>query len=127
MAKQIITTLIDDLDGSPADETVEFALDGARYEVDLRAANAKKMRDALYPFVAAAFRLSPQTGARVQRREPPPAPVVKAQATSVSVTDIDPEQKRAIRAWAARKGKGIANRGRLPQWIIDEYNDAGGL
>lgn len=125
MAKQIITTLIDDLDGSVADVTVPFEYDGTRYEVDLNAANAKKMREALHPFVAAAFRLSPQTGARVQRREPPPAPAVKAPVTSVP-TDIDPEQKRAIRAWAKRKGKDIANRGRLPQWVIDDYNASGG-
>ena len=41
MARQVITTLIDDLDGKKADRTVEFSLDGVAYtaaEVFLRLA-----------------------------------------------------------------------------------------
>lgn len=48
MAKKVIITLIDDLDGeSEAAETVEFALDGVGYEIDLTADNAERLRDQL--------------------------------------------------------------------------------
>jgi len=39
--------LEDDLDGSEADETVTFALDGVSYEIDLNAKNAAALRDSL--------------------------------------------------------------------------------
>ena len=57
MAKRVIHELIDDIDGQPADETVQFAVDGVRYEIDLSTRNAIKMREALAPFVAAATKV----------------------------------------------------------------------
>ena len=33
--------LVDDLDGEPADGTVEFGIDGKKYEIDLSEANAR--------------------------------------------------------------------------------------
>ena len=33
--QRIITELVDDIDGSKAEETVRFAIDGVEYEVDL--------------------------------------------------------------------------------------------
>jgi len=47
MAQKIQLLLIDDLDGSPADGTVGFALDGTCYEIDLSAEHARALRDAL--------------------------------------------------------------------------------
>jgi len=35
MAQKTIVSLIDDLSGEEADETVRFGLDGAQYEIDL--------------------------------------------------------------------------------------------
>lgn len=51
--KQTITKLIDDLDGGDAAETVEFALDGVRYEIDLSAVNVKQIRELLTRYVDA--------------------------------------------------------------------------
>ena len=42
---------VDDLDGSEASGTINFGLDGRRYEIDLSEDNAGKLRDALAPFV----------------------------------------------------------------------------
>lgn len=50
--------LVDDIDGSRADETVSFMLDGVAYEIDLSAANAARLREALADYVARARRLS---------------------------------------------------------------------
>ena len=47
MAQKTVVLLSDDLDGGTADETVTFALDGVSYEIDLSAANAAMLRQAL--------------------------------------------------------------------------------
>ena len=56
MATRIETTLIDDLDGGAADETLSFALDGTSYEIDLSRENATALREKLAVFTAAARR-----------------------------------------------------------------------
>lgn len=53
MAQKVTVSLIDDLDGDKADETVEFGLDGKSYEIDLSSGNADKLRDVLAKHVAA--------------------------------------------------------------------------
>jgi hypothetical protein len=49
MAQKI--SLIDDLDGSEANETVTYSLDGKEYEIDLSEENAAKFREALQPYI----------------------------------------------------------------------------
>ena len=44
MAQKIQTLFIDDLDGSEAEGTVRFGLDGAEYEIDLNAEHAQALR-----------------------------------------------------------------------------------
>ena len=59
MAQKVQVTLVDDLDGSSADETLTFGLDGVAYEIDLSRSNAKKFRDSLNAYVGAARRSGP--------------------------------------------------------------------
>jgi hypothetical protein len=47
VAQKIQTLFIDDLDGSQAEGTVRFGLDGTEYEIDLNAGHAQALRDAL--------------------------------------------------------------------------------
>jgi hypothetical protein len=54
VAQKIQTLFIDDLDGSEAEGTVRFGLDGAEYEIDLNAEHAQALRDALARYVQAA-------------------------------------------------------------------------
>ena len=54
VAQRIQTLFIDDMDGSPAEGTVRFAVDGTGYEIDLSAVHAQALRAALSPYVAAA-------------------------------------------------------------------------
>src|ERR1700745_3446248 len=56
VAQKIQTVFIDDLDGSEAEGTVRFGLDGAEYEIDLNAGHAQALRDALSRYVHAARR-----------------------------------------------------------------------
>jgi nucleoid-associated protein Lsr2 len=110
VAKQTTVTLIDDLDGTPADESVEFALDGRSYEIDLSAANSGKLRDRLAPYVSAARR----SGSR-RAASSGPAPGRSA---------ADREQNPAIREWAVAQGMKISERGRIPSNVLEAYHQA---
>jgi hypothetical protein len=57
MAVRIIESLIDDLDGTPADTTILFGVGGKRYEIDLSTENAEHFHALLEPFVEAARRV----------------------------------------------------------------------
>jgi nucleoid-associated protein Lsr2 len=108
MARQTTVTLVDDLDGSEAEEQVEFSVDGRSYEIDLSTVNASRLRDALAPFISAARR----TGAR---RAAAAAP---ARATS------DRAQNQAIREWAIAQGMKVSERGRIPTNVLTAYHSA---
>ena len=110
MARQVITTLIDDLDGKKADRTVEFSLDGTSYTIDLSDANAGKLRKALDPFISA--------GTRVGRGSPRSRPV------SGGRTATSRDENKAIREWAGANGHEISERGRIPQSVSDAYRAA---
>lgn len=106
MARQTTVTLVDDLDGSEAEEQVEFSVDGRSYEIDLSTVNASRLRDVLAPFVSAARR----TGARR------PATAAPGRATS------DRAQNQAIREWAIAQGMKVSERGRIPTNVLTAYH-----
>ena len=66
MAQKVQTLFIDDLDGSEAEGTVRFELDGTEYEIDLNARHAKALRKALARYVDAARR-GPARAASAER------------------------------------------------------------
>ena len=49
MAQKVQTLYVDDLDGSEADGTIRFGLDGAEYEIDLNGKHTRELRDVLAP------------------------------------------------------------------------------
>ncbi len=63
MAQRRTVILVDDVDDSPADATITFALDGVTYEIDLSSSNAAQLRAALQPWMDSARR----TGGRRRR------------------------------------------------------------
>ena len=56
MAKRVEVTLVDDVDGSEADETVQLTVDGTAVEIDLSTVNAGRLRDVLAPYLEAGRR-----------------------------------------------------------------------
>ncbi len=107
MATRVVTTLIDDLDGGPADETVTFAIDGrGPPEVDLSRKNAKALRSAMERYISAGRR----TGGRTTRRRRP-----------TSTGDIDVP---AVKAWADANGLAYSSRGRLSGALVEQYRQA---
>ena len=112
MAKKVTVTLVDDFDGDgPADETVEFSIDGVSYEIDLSAKNAKKLRDDLKQWIEAGRRV----GGRRRGRSGGPG---RGRAS------IDREQSAAIREWARRSGHKVSTRGRIPAEVIEAFHAA---
>jgi hypothetical protein len=111
MAQKVTVTLVDDLDGSTAEETVEFGLDGASYTIDLSGDNAGRLREALDEYVDHARRAGGRKRAagRVAGRAPRPA-------------SADREQNQAIREWARKQGMKVSDRGRIPAEVLESYH-----
>ncbi|MDV6264659.1 histone-like nucleoid-structuring protein Lsr2 [Rhodococcoides yunnanense] len=121
MAKRVTTQLVDDIDGSVIDdesgETIEFAIDGVEYSIDLKAKNANEFHKKLDYSVGHATRVGGRT------RTATPAAAAAAPAADGS-GQRDREQTRAIRQWAFDQGYEISERGRIPANIEEAYNAA---
>ena len=113
MAQKVVVELLDDIDGTlipdGKGETIEFAVDGVGYSIDLGPKNAKAFRRSLDQYVSHATR----TGGR--RR---------SHASASATTKRDPERTRAIREWAQTNGYEVSARGRIPAEIEQAYADA---
>lgn len=110
MAKQTVTTFVDDFDGSEAQGTVEFSLDGKSYEIDLSEHNTTKLHEVLAPYVEKARKAAAAVKARSGR---------KSSARPASGTDR--ERNQAIREFAQARGIKVNPRGRLSREAIDAY------
>lgn len=103
-----VAELRDDIDGGKAEETISFAFDGGRYQVDLSKRNAAKFRAAMKPYVEAAV-------IREYRR-------VMDQHLDVEMPRVEAAE---IRRWANQMSPGsVAARGRISKSIYIAYNAA---
>lgn len=107
MAQRVQVLLVDDLDGTDADETVTFGLDGVTYEIDLSAANAEQLREDLASWVGHARRAGGRrvAGARA--------------AASPRRTDLSD-----VRKWARKNGHKVSDRGRISAEVQAAYDKA---
>ena len=121
MAKRTIHMLVDDIDGTEADETVRFGIDGIQYEIDLSKTNAEKMRGVLARYVEAGAKVG-RAGAPAARTAPARGRGPAGRATATA----DRDQNRAIREWAQSKGIAVSDRGRIKQDIVDRYHAEAG-
>jgi hypothetical protein len=106
MARRVEITLQDDLDGTGADETVTFSLDGVDYEIDLSSANASKLRSVFEPYAEKGRR----TGSR-------------RNGIATFVTTLPPANS-TLRAWGQARGYRIPDRGRIPAEVRQAYAEA---
>lgn len=104
MAQRVHVVLEDDLDGSKAEETVKFGLDGSSYEVDLSKKNAARLRDSLNKYVEVARRTQTKRSSRRRRSSGPSA--------------------AEIRQWARENGMDVSERGRVPEEVRAAYEAA---
>lgn len=66
MARSITRQRVDDIDGSPAQHTISFALDGQRFQIDLNDAHAARLRDLFVPYISAGRTAGPRRSATVK-------------------------------------------------------------
>lgn len=107
MAQKTTVVLVDDIDQSDADETIYFSLDNVSYQIDLNAAHAQQLRDAMAPWIKA--------GRRVAGRR---------RRGTTAATAANRELSRKVRAWAEANGIPINKRGRIPANLIEQYRRA---
>jgi hypothetical protein len=103
--QRVEVQLEDDLTGGPADETVEFGIDGRTYALDLNARHAAEFRR--------------QLGRFVEHARP-----VRSRTRGTIRTAASRERSRQIRAWAEQQGLVVAEYGRLPGNIVHQYETA---
>ncbi|RYU14493.1 histone-like nucleoid-structuring protein Lsr2 [Nocardioides iriomotensis] len=115
MAQRVNVVLVDDLDGSDADETVTFGLDGVDYEIDLNDKHAAALRDALALYVGHGRR----TGGR-RRRGQGAAQAARANGAAGAGGATPAE----IRAWARDNGWEVPERGRVAAEVREAYDAA---
>jgi hypothetical protein len=110
VAQKVQTLYIDDLDGSAAEGTVRFSLDGTSYEIDLNAKHTQELRNALAPFISSARRAGgTQRRIRTSRR--------------ASANGVDPTE---VREWAKGQGIDVKDRGRVPAELVVKFKAATG-
>lgn len=112
MATVTMVSRVDDIDGSNEAESVSFALDGVEYEIDLNAAHAAQLRDALATYIAHGRKVA----GRRTRSVRSPRPRVG--------TGMDRDQIAAIREWARDNGHQVSDRGRLSAAVIAAFEAA---
>ena len=105
MSSKVIVLLEDDVDGSKADETIEFGIDGTTYAIDLSNSNATKLRGALDGYINKARKVSG-----------------KRSTSPKASSGVD---LKAVRAWAASNGIELSSRGRVPASVLQQYKSAG--
>ena len=111
MAQRVNIVLEDDLDGTDADETVSFALDGTTYEIDLSATNAAKLRDSLAPYIGHARRASGRRAA--------PRAATRPNGRAGAKRDLGD-----VREWARANGHKVSDRGRISAEVQTAYDKA---
>lgn len=107
MSRREVTTYTCDIDGTDGTR-VQFAIDGQGYEIDLCPWCKELMHQQLGDFLAVAWRATRRT-----------APL-RDRSTAAEQERID------ARAWARRRGFKVAERGRMPAGLVDDYRAANG-
>src|SRR4051794_17786716 len=102
MAEKVIREFVDDIDGSPAERTFSFAVDGVSYEIDLSTQNIAEFKSAIGGFIESARKVKGGGSSRSRIRSAGGGGARQSR-----------EQIRAVREWARQHGHNISDRGRI--------------
>ncbi len=102
---------VDDLDGTTADETIEFGIDGQRYAIEMSSANAEVLRHTVKEWADRARRVSVPRQRHVARVDP-------------WRKHVSGEERLEIRAWCQDNGYRFGRRGPLPFGAVDAFRTA---
>jgi hypothetical protein len=115
MTRTVQVQLLDDIDGSKADETLTYGLDGTLYEIDVNAKHAERLRSSLAKFILKSRRVG---RGRVTA-------TARGRGGTTSARS-DRAQNQAIRDWAKSKGLEVSDRGRIPARVVERYEAEAG-
>jgi hypothetical protein len=118
VAERVTIELVDDLDGSAADETVHFTWEGKPLVIDLNKKNADKLRKGIEPFASAARPDGSVQAPAARRRPSSGSSSGKRQQDSGAATSV-------IRAWARENSIEVPDRGRLKPDVLQAWEAAG--
>jgi hypothetical protein len=110
MAQKVSVLLVDDIDGSDANETIKFGLDGTHYEIELNSDHAQELRGQLSRYIKAARKVTGSAGRSPRVRR---------------ATENDARNKE-IRNWARERNLDVNNRGRIPGDVVTQFEAANG-
>ena len=110
MAQKVNVLLVDDIDGSDAEETIRFGLEGTQYEIDLNGEHAEGLRGQLDRYVKAARKVTAPAGRPARGRS----------------TSANDGRNKEIRDWARQRDLDVNERGRIPVGIVAQYEAANG-
>jgi len=102
MAQKTQVILVDDVDGSEANQTVTFALDGVSYEIDLNDEHAAALRESLGDGLG-------------EPRRP------GGRRSSGRRRSSGPSDTQKIREWAREQGLEVSDRGRVSADVRKAY------
>lgn len=108
MAIQIDKYVVDDLDGTKPAQTLRFGINGTEYEIDLAEHNAREFFEKFDCYIKAGRRVSGRSrGGHNGRR-----------------SEARHQRLQAARVWLRDRGHDIADRGRIPRRLLDEFEAA---
>jgi Lsr2 len=111
MAQKVTVEIASDLSGMSEASKVYFGWDGTSYEVDLTSEERAELANFLSHYVAVA-RKADTDGAKRGR---PKA------SGAVAGSGLNPDERRAVREYAAANGVTLAARGRLPELAVTAW------
>ena len=115
MAQKVSIILVDDIDGGEATQTVQFALDGTSYEIDLGDDNAAALREALAGYIGHARKVTGGTKRGARRAGG------SANGASTTGSGASGADAKEVRAWARENGHTVPDRGRIPAEVREAY------
>lgn len=94
--------------------TIKFGIDDEHFEIDLCSKNATRLRAMYEEFKPFARKIDAGVKAK------PPRP-------RRTGNGLDKMQSLAVRNWARRNGRHLADRGPIPAEVLEDFEKAGGL
>ena len=113
MAQKVVREFIDDIDGSVAERTFTFTVDGTAYEIELSSENIAEFKAAIGGFIESARKVKATSNGQRQR--------------GASPTDLRERRERLnqVREWARKNGYSVSDRGRLSAEVLAAFENQG--
>ena len=114
MAQKVVREFIDDIDGSAAERTFTFAVDGTVYEIELSSANIAEFQSAIGGFIESARKVRATSNGQRQRGGSP-------------TDDLRERRERLneVREWARKNGYSVSDRGRVSAEVLAAFENQG--